>query len=212
MFSIIVRDMPHFERASLESLARRDDNSVVFELHQNFVVCDEEEFTLRALRLDRSAHRRWRSHQPEPERASYRYETFFILSVRMEILLSRIEDRAEQLTTNVLFACLVIGHHALRGRKDGDAEAVRDLRDGLDRDIDTAARLGNAGDLADDWKRLRSTSVRSFEFGFAVAEFDSGCIRGCNLRTEERRERGRAAWKPGSKPWTSCGELRCGYG
>src|SRR5690606_18455894 len=62
---------------------------------------------------------------------------------------ARSEDLAEHLAAYVLLARLMIRHHALRRGQDRDAEAVGDRRDRLDRHVDAAAGLGNAGDLAD---------------------------------------------------------------
>src|SRR5437763_899458 len=51
------------------------------------------------------------------------------------------EHGAEDLSAHVLFARVVIGHDAFRGRKNGDAQSIVDPRQGLDRRIDTATRL-----------------------------------------------------------------------
>src|SRR5690606_12346957 len=98
---------------------------------------------------------------------------FSLLSVRYGDPCPVLEDRAKNLATNVLFASLVIGHHALRGRKDGDAEAVRDLRNGLYRDINPATRLRHAADLTDHRCAFVVLQL-DFDLGLAVIVVDLG--------------------------------------
>src|SRR3712207_5179080 len=62
---------------------------------------------------------------------------------------SALEDLAEHFAAHVLLPGLVIGHHALRRRENGDAEAVSHARHGVDGSIHAAARLGDALDGAD---------------------------------------------------------------
>src|SRR3954453_3366243 len=59
------------------------------------------------------------------------------------------EHRAEHFAANVGVACVVIGHHALGGRKDRDTQAVIDARQIAHRDIDTAAGLGDSRHFTD---------------------------------------------------------------
>jgi hypothetical protein len=188
----MVRDMPHLARRVL-GLASRGNSAPFssFTSTSSLTTKNSSPFGPLAVTFWPST---WRSHLQEPERASYRYETYWISTCLfvMRGSLCRSEDRAKHFATNVLFASLVIGHHTLRSRKDGDAEAVRDLRNGLDRDIDAAARLGHAVDLADHRLRLRSTSARS-RARTCRCRTRPWNSRGCSLRTAGRRARGHEA-------------------
>src|SRR5918998_279182 len=59
------------------------------------------------------------------------------------------EHAAEDLAADIGGAGLVVAHHAARRGQDLDAEAAVEPRQVLDRGVDPAARLGDAGDLLD---------------------------------------------------------------
>ncbi|SOR30321.1 protein of unknown function [Methylorubrum extorquens] len=82
------------------------------------------------------------------------------LPTRDMSLSSGSEHLAEHFTADVTLARNVIGHDALRGRDDGDAEAIGDARQLANGRVDTAAGLRHPLDLPDD----RATVV--------VLEFD----------------------------------------
>ena len=63
----------------------------------------------------------------------------------------------------------MIGHDALRGRNDGDAEAVGDTRHVADRSVDTATGLRDTLDLADDGLALEVLKL-DFELETTVTE------------------------------------------
>src|SRR5690606_12811788 len=69
----------------------------------------------------------------------------------------------------------MIGHHALRRRKDGDTETIADLRDGLDRNVNATARLRNADDFADDGRTLEILQL-DVELGLAVLVVDLAVV------------------------------------
>ena len=58
------------------------------------------------------------------------------------------EDAAEQLTAKVLFARLVIRHHALRRRDDGDPEALASALERLHAGIPQRPPLSSTGATA----------------------------------------------------------------
>src|SRR5262249_50018192 len=59
------------------------------------------------------------------------------------------EHRADDFAADIRVAGVVIGHHALGRRQNGNAKAVIDARQIADRHIDAAAGLGHALDFAD---------------------------------------------------------------
>src|SRR5262245_59505445 len=83
------------------------------------------------------------------------------------------EYRADHFAAHILGACFRIRHDAFRRRKYGDAEAVIDGRNPVDRDIDPARRLRHAVDLVD---HRRSIEIFEFDFdlGPAAVMLDGG--------------------------------------
>src|SRR5262245_56691671 len=73
------------------------------------------------------------------------------------------EHRAENFAAHVLLASIVVGHHALRRRKNRDTEAVVHARQRLDGRVDAAPGLRHALDLPDH--RL---AVEVFELDFEL--------------------------------------------
>src|SRR5690242_5467870 len=67
-----------------------------------------------------------------------------------DMVLSRSGDDAEHFAADTGGARLAIGHHALRSRHDGDAEAVHHARDVVLALVDAKAGLRHALDLLDD--------------------------------------------------------------
>src|SRR5205814_2164009 len=61
-----------------------------------------------------------------------------------------LEHRAEDFAADIGVARIMIGHDALGRRDDGDAEAVVDARQRLDRGIDPPPRFRHARDFADN--------------------------------------------------------------
>ncbi len=68
----------------------------------------------------------------------------------MSVLAIGLEDRAEDLSANVVVARVVIGHHPLRGGDDRDAQSIVHARQRLHRDVNAPPRLRHPRDLADD--------------------------------------------------------------
>src|SRR5687768_3894027 len=58
--------------------------------------------------------------------------------------MARSRDDAENFTADAVGARLAVGHHAARGREDGDAEAVHDARDVVAAAVHAQARLRHA--------------------------------------------------------------------
>src|SRR5437762_8373269 len=56
---------------------------------------------------------------------------------------------AKDFAADAVGAGLAVGHHAARGRQDGDAQAVHDLRDVVAALVDAQARLRNALEALD---------------------------------------------------------------
>src|SRR3954465_8537141 len=81
----------------------------------------------------------------------------------------RSEDLAEHFPAHVPLSRLVIGHHALRRRDDGDAEAVGDARHRVDRRVDAASGLRHPLHGADHRLAVEVFQL-DVELGAAVAE------------------------------------------
>src|SRR5690606_4914 len=118
----------------------------------------------------RSGHRRLPSRHQARLRVSYRYETLFTSS-SFKSCSARSENLAENFSADILLARLMVGHHALGRRKDGDAEAIGHLRDGLHRRVNAASGLGNAGDFTDNRLALEIFQL-DLDLGLAVVEID----------------------------------------
>src|SRR4051812_35601101 len=63
---------------------------------------------------------------------------------------SGLRDEAQDLAADAVLARLAVGHHALRRRDDGDAQAVHDLRDRVAALVDAQAGAADALDALDD--------------------------------------------------------------
>ena len=106
---------------------RGNDHFVFLELDQNLVVDDKAQFTLRPLCGDRLPID-CRGDAFGNLNGSFTDTRHFLdLSDRYGGTATS-EDVTEHLATYILFARLMVGHHTFRSGKDGDAEAVRDLR------------------------------------------------------------------------------------
>src|SRR5262249_32116029 len=93
------------------------------------------------------------------------------------------EHRTDDFATDVLVATLVVGHHALRRRHDGQSEAVVHARQRLHRGIAPAARLRHAGDLADPRRAVEILQL-DVELGAAVLVLDGGIAADIALALE----------------------------
>src|SRR5690606_11086059 len=96
---------------------------------------------------------------------------------------ARSENLAENLSADVLLASFMVGHHALRGRKDGDAQTVCHARNAVHAHVDATTRLGDADDLADDGRTLVVLQL-DVELGLAVLVFDAAVVADVAFRLE----------------------------
>src|ERR1700751_5854325 len=83
------------------------------------------------------------------------------------------EHREQDLAAAIGVARGVIRHHALRGRHDGDAEAVVDARQVAHRRVDAPAWLRHAGDLANHRGAVEILEL-DLDLAAAVAVRDGG--------------------------------------
>src|SRR5215467_5640476 len=90
-----------------------------------------------------------------------------------DITRSRLEHRAQNFAADVRLARVVVGHDALRGRHDGDAEAVVDARQILDRGVHPPARLRHPRNVA-DYRRAVEILQLDLELGTTVAILRGG--------------------------------------
>src|SRR5258705_11484546 len=102
-----------------------------------------------------------------PEPPFCRYETWLFPRS------SRSKHRAQHFAANIGFACVVVGHDALGGRKNGDTQAVVDARQIANRDIDAAAGLGDPRHLADHRLAVEILQL-DLELAAAVGMVDTG--------------------------------------
>src|SRR3954453_18533447 len=98
--------------------------------------------------------------------------------------LRRSEDLAEHFAADVLLASLVIGHHALRRRQDHDPEPVRDLRHGVDRSVDTTTGLRDPLD-APDHRLTVEVFQLDLELGAAIAELGRRVVADVAFRLQD---------------------------
>ena len=129
----------------------------------------------------RSARRPSPSRRTAPQRASCLLETCSNLPWLLAAA-PVLEDLAEHFAAHVPLPGLVIGHHALGRRENGDAETVGHARHGVDGRINAPAGLRDALDRADH--RLAVIVLElDRELGPAVAELGRASSRGCSPRT-----------------------------
>src|SRR6185312_9733979 len=105
------------------------------------------------------------------------------------------EYLAENFAADVLLARLMVGHHALRRRQDGDAEAVGALRNRPHRHINAATGFRNAGDLTDYRLALEILQL-DFDFRFAVVVVHLAVVADIAFRLQHVEDAGA---EPGSR-------------
>src|ERR1043166_8736702 len=123
-----------------------------------------------------------------------------------DIAFSRLEHRAQDFAADVGLARVVIGHHALRGRHDGDPEAVVDARQIPDRGVHAAARLRHPRNVADHRRAVEILQL-DLELGAAVRVFGGGIAADVTL-VLEHLQHARAQARTGRRDLRLAAHLR----
>src|SRR5690606_41621851 len=112
-----------------------------------------------------------------------------LVSVRIHHRSSTSEYLAEDLATDILLARLMVCHDALRRGKDGNAKTIGHMRDGFRRNIDAAARLGDARNFTHN--RL-AVEILQFDrkLRLAVVEVDLAVVADIAFRLQHVEDTG----------------------
>src|SRR5690348_1880043 len=128
-----------------------------------------------------------------------------LLPIR-DICASSSEHGAEDFAANIGVACVVIGHHALRRRQDGDTETIVDARQCLDRHVDSPAWLRHPRNLADHRLAVEILEL-DLQLAAAVAVLDAGVAADVAF-TLEHLEHTRAQLRAGGRDLRLAAHLR----